>query len=71
MLAELRHGELARRFGHEMPRTLRAGQGLLTNLALQGHEGMKQRLGPRRAARDVRVHGEVAVNAFEHVVTLL
>ena len=44
---------------------------LLVDFLLQHHEGVDQRLGPRRAAGDVDVHRDVTVDALEHVVALL
>src|SRR6266508_1755510 len=71
VLAELWDGKFARRVRMEVARAARAGQRLLVDLSLQGHEGMDERLGPRRTAGDVDIHRNITINALEHVVTLL
>src|SRR5437867_13023905 len=71
MFAELRHGEFAGGIRIQVPWASVSTQLLLINLLLQRHERVNQRLRSRRTARDMHVHGNVAVDAFKHVVSLL
>jgi hypothetical protein len=70
MLAKPRHGEFAGRVGVQMARALVAGQWLVGDSPLQGHEGVNEGLGPRRAAGNVHVHRNITINPLEHVVAL-
>src|SRR5437762_11267873 len=71
MFAEPRHRKLAGRIGVEVARASVAGQLLFADLLLQRHEGVDERFGPRRAAGDVHIDGNVAVNPLKDVVALL
>ena len=71
MLTEPRHRKFAWRVRVEVARASVAGQLLFADLLLQRHEGVDERFGPRRAAGNVHIDGNVAVDAFEHVVALL
>jgi len=55
----------------EVPRPLFTRQALLLNLLLQRHEGMKQCLGTRWTTWNVHIDWNIAVNPFEHIVSLL
>ena len=63
--------ELARRIGIQMPRTLLAGEALFLDFFLQGHEGVEQRLRAWGATGNVNINGDVAIDAFKHIIALL
>src|SRR3954451_8504729 len=71
VLSKLRHGELAWLVWLEKLGLICARQLLIVDLALQFHEGVKQRFRPGRATGDVNIDRDVTVDAFENVVTLL
>src|SRR5207249_2259021 len=71
MFAILRHRKFTRRTGIEVARAIWAGQFLLVDSPLQRHESVDKRFGPRRTAGNVHIDRNVAVDAFEDVVTLL
>jgi len=71
MVAKSRNWKLTWRFRVKMPGPVFTGQRLFIYFLLQSDQGMKQRLGPRRAAWNVHIHWYVPINAFEDIVTLL
>ena len=71
MGAEFRHRILATIVGAQVARGVGPGEGLAADFLLQGNQAVEQRLGPRRTARDVDVDRDEAVDALEHVITLL
>src|SRR5215831_1743622 len=71
VFSKLRHREFTRRVWVGVARAVRTREPLLINFALQRHERMNQRFGTWWTARNVHIHRDVAVDAFEHVVALL
>src|SRR5438132_14245005 len=71
MLAVLWHREFAGRIGVPIPRPVRSPQSLRINFSLQSHEGLDQGLWPWGTARNVHIDRQVAVDAFENIVSLL
>src|SRR6516165_10493196 len=68
--AVVRHREFTRRICHHESWPLLACKNLLIDLFLQSHERVQQSLRAWRAAGNVHVHGNVTVNALQHVVSL-
>src|SRR5687768_6998447 len=68
---EFGNGVFAAIVGSQMARRIGAGEALSTDLFLQRHQAVEQCLGARRAAGNVDVDRDVAIDALEHVVTLL
>src|SRR5882724_178256 len=71
VLTKSGYGELAWLVWLEKLGLICAGQLLIVDLALQFHECVKQRFRARRTSGDVNVDGNITVDAFEHIVTLL
>src|SRR5438445_9797917 len=65
MRAKGRHWKLARLRWIEVLSFASARQFLTVDLALQFHESMQQRFGPGRAAGNIDVNRDIAVDAFQ------
>src|SRR4029077_5873627 len=70
MRAESWHRKLTWVIRIEMFSFPRAGEFLFVNFALQFHERMQQCFWSRRAAWDINIDRDVAVDSFENVVAL-
>ena len=71
MIPKCGHGKLTRGLGVQVTRTVRAGEFLFIYFFLQRHERVDQGLGARRTTGYMHIHGNITIDAFEHVVALL
>ena len=71
MFALHRHGKLALRRRIQVPRPILPGQRLPIDPFLQRHKRVQQSFRPRRAAGNMHVHRNIAIDPLQHVVSLL
>src|SRR5215831_15230867 len=71
MFAKFRHRKLTWLLRLQKPSLPYASQFLFIDLALQFHECGQKRFRPRRTPGNINIDRDVAVDSFEHVVSLL